>query len=179
MPLPSSPACWEMDFVHDGSVDRPHLLPLAKLLGLPEDSPERIQPYRPFPPVWGIWYQYRCFWWGEGSLRHVSHQAPWSLRSVEMYRQMEGSQERLLLRRASAVLWNGLDWFQGLPLANTCYFSTENRSRLAFQASFNLRSSGFHRYQSYRKLKCSFSHMFPFKQSQGRFLFLNIWSLFS
>lgn len=69
---------------------------------------------------------------------------------------MEASQERLLLRRVSAVLWNGLDWFQGLALANICYFSMENRSRLAFQASFNLRSSGFHRYWSYRKLNVLF-----------------------
>jgi len=50
--------------------------------------------------------------------------------------------------------------------------------RLAW-ASFNLRSSGFHRYWSYRKRKYSFSHKIPFKQGQGRFLFLNIWSLFS
>lgn len=48
---------------------------------------------------------------------------------------MEGSQEQLLLGRARAVLCNGLDWFQGLPVADICYVSTEYKSRLAFQAS--------------------------------------------
>lgn len=58
--------------------------------------------------------------------------------SGDVEAEMEGSQEQLLLRRTSAVLCNGIDWFQGLPGANICYVSTEYKSRLAFQASLGL-----------------------------------------